>query len=86
MKANWIERDGEVIDLPNFSSVIEKDSVWFVSLCPELGVASQGKTRTEAHRLLGEAVALWLEAASAVEIKRRLKRGARVRPLTLQHA
>jgi predicted RNase H-like HicB family nuclease len=86
MKTNWIERDGQVIDLPNFSSVIEKDGAWFVSHCPELGVASQGKTRVEAHRMLGEAVELWLESASAIEIKRRLKRGARVRPLELQHA
>ena len=86
MKANWIERDGQVIDLPNLSAVVEKDGVWFVSHCPELGVASQGKTRTEAHRMLGEAVELWLESASAAEIKRRLKRGARVRPLTLAHA
>lgn len=86
MKSNWIERDGQVIDLPNFSSVIEKDGPWFVSHCPELGFASQGKTRTEAHRMPSEAVELWLEAASATEIKRRLKRGARVRPLQLQHA
>jgi len=86
MKANWIERDGQVIDLPNLSAVVEKNGAWFVSLCPELGVASQGKTRLEAHRMLVEAVALWLEAASATEIKRRLKRGARVRPLELQHA
>ena len=86
MKANWIERDGQVIDLPNLSAIVEKDGAWFVSRCPELGVASQGKTRTEAHRMLGEAVELWLGSASAVEIKRCLKRGARVRPLTLAHA
>ena len=86
MKANWIERDGQVIDLPNLSAVVEKDGAWFVSRCPELGVASQGKTRTEAHRMLGDAVELWLESASAAEIKRCLKRGARVRPLTLVHA
>ena len=86
MKANWIERDGQVIDLPNLSSVVEKDGAWFVSHCPELGVASQGKTRSEAHRMLAEAVELWLEAATATEIKRRLKSGARVRPLTLAHA
>ena len=86
MKTNWIERDGQVIDLPSFSSVIEKDGAWFVSHCPELGVASQGKTRMEAHRMLAEAVELWLESASATEIKRRLKSGARVRPLQLQHA
>lgn len=36
--------------------------------------------------MLVEAVELWLEAANATEIKRRLKRGARVRPLELQYA
>ena len=86
MKINWIERDGQVIDLPGFSAVIEKDGAWFVARCPELGVASQGKTRTEAFRLLGEAVELWLDTASATEIRRRLRRGVRVRPLQLQHA
>lgn len=86
MKTNWIERDGQVIDLPNLSALIEKDGAWFVSHCPEIGISSQGKTRMEAHRMLVEAVELWLESASATEIKRRLKRGARVRPLRLQHA
>ena len=86
MKTNRIERDGQVIDLPDFSAVIEQDGAWFVPRCPEPGVASQGKTRTEAHRMLGEAVDLWLETASATEIRRRLKRGARVCPLQLQHA
>jgi predicted RNase H-like HicB family nuclease len=86
MKANWIERDGQVIDLPNLSAIVEKSGAWFVSQCPELGVASQGKTRAEAHEMLVEAVELWLEAASATEIRRRLRRGARVRPLELQHA
>lgn len=65
MKSNGFERDGQIVDLPNFSAVIEKDGAWFVALCPELGIASQGKTRTEAHRMLGEAVEFWLEAASA---------------------
>jgi predicted RNase H-like HicB family nuclease len=86
VKANWIERDGQVIDLPNLTAVIEKDGAWFVSRCPEIGVASQGRTRTEAHRMLGEAVELWLEHASATEIKRRLRSGARVRPLALANA
>lgn len=86
MRANWIERDGLVIDLPNLSAVIEKEGAWFVSRCPELGVASQGRTRLEAHRMLTEAVELWLEAATGAEIRRRLRRGARVRALTLTHA
>ena len=49
-------------------------------------MASQGKTRQEAHKMLTEAVELWLESASAVEIRRRLRQGARVRTLTLAHA
>ncbi len=36
--------------------------------------------------MLTEAVELWLESASAVEIRRRLRQGARVRALTLAHA
>jgi predicted RNase H-like HicB family nuclease len=86
MKAHWIERDGQVIDLPNLTSLIEKDGAWFVSRCPELDIASQGRTRTEAHAMLAEAVGLWLEAVSAAEIKRRLRAGARVRPLSLAQA
>jgi predicted RNase H-like HicB family nuclease len=54
--------------------------------CPELGVASQGKTRKEAHVMLAEAVELWLEVARAKEIKRRLKLGGNVQPLQLAHA
>jgi len=83
MKTSWIERDGQVIDLPSFSSVIEKYGAWFVSHCPEHGVASQGKTRMVAHRMLAEAVELWLGSASATEIKRRLKSGARIESLAL---
>lgn len=86
MKTKSIERDGQVIDLPKLSAVIEKDGAWYVSRCPELGVASQGKTQAEAHLMLVEAVELWLGSASATEIKRRLRSGARVRPLTPAHA
>jgi predicted RNase H-like HicB family nuclease len=86
MKHRWIEKKGEIIDLPNLSAVIEKDGSWFVSKCPELGVASQGKTRNEAYDMLSEAVALWLSVASAREIKRKLRTGARVKSLDLAHA
>jgi predicted RNase H-like HicB family nuclease len=87
MKARWVEKDGVVVDLPNLTAVISRDSGgWFVSECPELGVASQGRTREEAFRMLGEAVELWLAAAGAVEIRRRLRAGARVRSLELSHA
>ena len=86
MKPGWIYKDGEVVALPSLTAVVEKDDGWFVSRCPELGVASQGKTRKDAHAMLAEAVELWLECASVREIKRRLKTGATVRPLELSHA
>ena len=86
MNIGWIYKDGEVIELPSLTAVVHGDAGWFVSTCPELGVASQGKTRKEAHAMLAEAVQLWLEAASAKEIKRRLKLGGTVQPLRLAHA
>jgi predicted RNase H-like HicB family nuclease len=86
MKLGWIYKDREVIELPSLTAVIQKDESWFVSTCPELGVASQGKTRQEAYSMLAEAVELWLETASAKEIKRRVKVGGAVRPLELAHA
>ena len=86
MKPGWIYKDGEVVALPSLTAVVEKDERWFVSRCSELGVASQGKTRKETYAMLAEAVELWLESASAKEIKRRLKTGATVQPLDLSHA
>ena len=86
MKPGWIFKESQVIDLPSLTAVIEKDGGWFVSTCPELGVASQGKTRKEAYAMLAEAVEAWLDAASAKEISRRLKIGASVQPLELAHA
>ena len=86
MKPGWIFKESQVIELPSLTAVIEKDGSWFVSTCPELGVASQGKTRKEAYAMLAEAVEAWLDAASAKEISRRLKIGASVQPLELAHA
>ena len=86
MRIGWIFKGGEVIELPSLTAVIQKEQTWYVATCPELGVASQGKTRKEAHAMLAEAVELWLEAASAREIKRRLKLGGSVEPLQLAQA
>ena len=86
MNIGWIYKDGEVIEFPSLTAVIQKEEGWYVSTCPELGVASQGKTRKEAYAMLAEAVELWLEAASAKEIMRRMKRGGSVQPLQLAHA
>ena len=86
MKIGSIDKDGGVIELPSLTAVIQKDEAWYVSTCPELGVASQGRTRKESYAMLAEAVELWLEAASAKEIKRRLRMGGSVQPLELAHA
>jgi predicted RNase H-like HicB family nuclease len=86
MNIGWIYKDGGVIELPPLTAIIQREDGWHVATCPELGVASQGKTHKEAYAMLAEAVELWLEAASAKEIKRRVKLGGSVQPLQLAHA
>jgi len=51
-----------------FSVIVEKEKDWFVALCPEVEVASQGKTIEETMSNLKEAVQLFLETASKEEI------------------
>lgn len=53
----------------SFSAIVEKDGKLFVALCPELDIASQGKTIDTALKNLKEAVGLFLEAASPKELK-----------------
>ena len=54
-----------------FTAVIEKDIEGYVSLCPELDIASQGETVEEATTNLKEAVELFFEHASSKEIGQR---------------
>ena len=54
------------------TSIIERDEDGFVSLCPELDIASQGQTISEAKQNLQEALDLFFEVASPEEIDRRL--------------
>lgn len=72
--------------LPKLTAVIEKEDEWYVATCPELGVASQGRTNDEAESMLQEAVELLLEEADETEIRRRLDRGVEVKQLELAHA
>ena len=72
--------------LPKLTAVIEKEGKWYVATCPELGVASQGRTNEEAELMLQEAVELLLEEADEAEIRRRLTRGVTVKKLELAHA
>ena len=46
-----------------FTGVIIKEGHWYLSFCPELDVASQGKTIAQAKSMLKEAVSLYLETA-----------------------
>jgi predicted RNase H-like HicB family nuclease len=55
------------------TAVIERDGDGYVSLCPELDIASQGKTIEEARDNLREALELFFESASPDEIKHRLR-------------
>jgi predicted RNase H-like HicB family nuclease len=54
------------------TAIIEREGDGYVSLCPELDVASQGGTIEEARDNLREALELFLEAASPQEVKQRL--------------
>jgi len=45
-----------------FTAVITKEENWYVGLCVELGVVSQGKTIEEAKANLKEAVELYIES------------------------
>jgi predicted RNase H-like HicB family nuclease len=56
------------------TALIERDGDGYVSLCPELDVASQGKTIEEARDNLREALELFDETASQEELAKRLVR------------
>jgi predicted RNase H-like HicB family nuclease len=63
------------------TAVIQRSEKYFVALCPELDVVSQGKTVEEARRNIREAVELFLETASPSEIKQRLHKETYISPL-----
>ena len=56
----------------NLTAIIEKEGNGYVALCPEVDVASQGKTIDEARANLKEALELFFETASREEINERL--------------
>ena len=53
------------------TAVIERDGDWYVALCPELDIASQGDSVESARDNLKEALELFFETADASEIARR---------------
>ena len=55
-----------------FTAIIMREGEGYVANCPELDVASQGKTVEEARDNLVEAIGLLLETADRSEIESRL--------------
>ena len=56
----------------HLTAIIEREGDGYVSLRPELDIASQGRTVEEARANLQEAIELFFETADAKEIQRRL--------------
>lgn len=55
------------------TAIVEFEGDGYVASCPEVDIASQGETVTEARENLAEALTLFFESASADEIERRLR-------------
>jgi predicted RNase H-like HicB family nuclease len=53
--------------------LIQREGTGYVSLCPELDIASQGDTIEQARDNLREALELFFETASHEEVKHRLR-------------
>jgi predicted RNase H-like HicB family nuclease len=60
----------------SLSAVLNPEADGYVSLCPELDIASQGDTIEEALANLKEALEGFFETASAEEVQTRLKKPA----------
>jgi predicted RNase H-like HicB family nuclease len=56
----------------DLTSIIEREGDGYVTLCPEVDVASQGATVDEVHINLKEALELFFAVASEDEIRQRL--------------
>ncbi len=55
-----------------FTAIIEREGDGYVSLCPELDIASQGDSVEDAKNNLIEALELFFEVADPSEIENRL--------------
>jgi predicted RNase H-like HicB family nuclease len=59
--------------LEQFTAIIEREGEGYVGLCPELDIASQGRTIEETRKNLTEAIELFFECASPAEVSLRLR-------------
>ena len=55
------------------TAIVEPEGDGYTAFCPEVDVASQGATVTEARENLAEALTLYFESASVDEIEWRLR-------------
>ena len=56
----------------HLTAIIEREGAEYVSICPELDIASQGATIEKARDNLQEAIELFFETADSSEIATRL--------------
>ena len=62
-----------VVQSHRLTAIIEREEEGFVSLCPELDIASQGSSVEEARANLIEALSLFFETADPSEVARRFR-------------
>ncbi|MCY3878761.1 MAG: type II toxin-antitoxin system HicB family antitoxin [Rhodobacteraceae bacterium] len=55
------------------TAIVEREDDGYVALCPEVDIASQGGSVTEARENLIEALSLFFETAPVEEVGRRLR-------------
>ena len=70
-------------EIQRLTALIQREDDGFVSLCPELDIASQGETVEEARSNLIEAVELFFETADPTEISVRLHKEVYVTPMEI---
>ena len=56
-----------LLGMKTFTAIIRKDQDYYVALCPEVDVVSQGKTVEKALKNLKEAVELYIEEMGVPE-------------------
>ena len=75
------DKEQPVKQVRRLTAFIEREGDGYVSLCPELDVASQGRTIEEARCNLVEALELFFETADPSEIQQRLRSEVYVTPI-----
>jgi len=58
--------------LKQLTCIIQREDNGYVSLCPQIDIASQGESIEEARKNLVEAIALFFEMASPQEVLARV--------------